>query len=86
MTGETWETDKDGNIIVFPLVSFQIELFHGAGIAVQLRTADRSLEAGSPIYAMQLALLPDHALALADALVMAAGRAQTRPSDPSQVN
>ncbi len=79
MAEEDWVTNEAGRIILNPLVDYEIQLFHGAGICVRLSVADRSLEAGTPLGSVQLNLLPVQARALAESLRRAAEKAEKPP-------
>jgi hypothetical protein len=81
MAIEDWVKDDAGDIILNPLVDYEIRIALGMGILVRLSVADRSLEPGTALGSVQLALVPVQARELARSLVEAADRSE-RPPPP----
>lgn len=81
---QSWALDDKGNIILQPLVSYQVVLAAEMSIVVQLnvltQAKDDPDQVGQAI-AAQLVLTPIQAEALSQSLINAANKAQQKPSN-----
>jgi hypothetical protein len=75
-----WSTDGDGNIIINPLVEYEMATPTGLGICVRLSVEVQTLERGTRVGNVQLAISPVQARELAYSLLDAADNIERPPS------
>jgi hypothetical protein len=80
VAAEDWSTDGDGNIIVNPLVEYEMATPTGLGICVRLSVEVQTLERGTRVGNVQLAISPVQARELAYSLLDAADKIERPPS------
>jgi hypothetical protein len=74
VAAEDWSMDGDGNIIINPLVEYEMATPTGLGICVRLSVAVQTIESGTRVGNVQLAILPVQARELAYSLLDAADK------------
>jgi hypothetical protein len=79
MAAEDWSTDGDGNIIINPLVRYEMATPTGLGICVRLAVAVQTIERGTRMGNVQLSISPVQARELAYSLLDAADKIERPP-------
>jgi hypothetical protein len=84
VVAEEWSTDDEGNIILNPLIEYELATPIGVDICVRLSVAVRSLEPGTPFGNVQIAITSFQARELAYSLLEAADKIeQPRSQGPA---
>jgi hypothetical protein len=85
VAAEDWSTDGDGNIIINPLVEYEMATPTGLGICVRLSVAVQTLERGTRVGNVQLAISSVQARELAYSLLDAADKIERPPSEGTRL-